>query len=278
MGVRRALKPITDADIPAVIARDTETAAAVAAHVAATDPHAQYLLQPEGDARYRQSAVSLTDADIPAAIARDSEVTATVAAHVATADPHPSLWSRIVTGFLSLAGGQQILKNNAAISSGSYAAQNNHLELTTNNGSNPILGFHRSGFSATALYHLGHGDNSLRIRNADGYDSALLHEANHVNVQGLHSVRCTLFSSVVAAVGSETIVSFSPIPLAKIVGIRCQMIENLGTSGTRFVSKDNQGDFGAGSIYLNSGFARVSAVTASQLVGIPLHILIWHIP
>ena len=80
--------PIADADIPAAIARDSEVTAAVAAHVAATDPHPVYLTQVEGDGRYRQTTVALTDTDIPAAIARDSEVTAAVAAHVVVADLH----------------------------------------------------------------------------------------------------------------------------------------------------------------------------------------------
>jgi len=38
-------KTLTDADIPALIARDTETAAAIAAHAAAADPHPAYLTQ-----------------------------------------------------------------------------------------------------------------------------------------------------------------------------------------------------------------------------------------
>ena len=89
MPVKRAPKPITDADIPAAIARDAEYLAADAAHAAAADPHPVYLTQAEGDGRYRQSAVALTDADIPAAIARDAETTAAVAAHAAAVDPHP---------------------------------------------------------------------------------------------------------------------------------------------------------------------------------------------
>lgn len=278
MGIIRAKKPIIDADIPSEIARDTETTAAINAHVAATDPHPIYLTQTKGDGRYRQSAVALADGDIPAAIARDAEVTAAVAAHVTVSDPHPSLWNRITAAFLSLAGGQQILKNNPAIQNGSFLAPSNHLELTTNNGSNPILGFHKAGVSATALYHAGYGSESLRIRNADGYDSELLHRMNHVDAPGLHSVRCTLFSTVVAAVGSETIVSFSPIPFGKIVGVDCQMIENMGSQGMRFIPKGGGGDFAPGAPVLVSGFVKVSAVSASQLVGIPLHILIWHIP
>lgn len=80
--------PLGDSDIPAAIARDAETTAAINAHLTAVDPHAQYLLQSEGDARYRQSAVALTDSDIPAAIARDSEVTAAINAHLTATDPH----------------------------------------------------------------------------------------------------------------------------------------------------------------------------------------------
>jgi hypothetical protein len=40
-------KTITDADIPSAIARDTETEAAIAWHIAAVDPHSQYLTQSE---------------------------------------------------------------------------------------------------------------------------------------------------------------------------------------------------------------------------------------
>jgi hypothetical protein len=80
--------PIADSDIPAAIARDSEVTAAVNAHLAATDPHPQYLQQSEGDARYRQTTVALSDADIPTTIARDSEVTAAVNAHLAATDPH----------------------------------------------------------------------------------------------------------------------------------------------------------------------------------------------
>lgn len=80
---------IPDSRIPAGIARDTETTAAINAHIAAVDPHPIYLTQAEGDGRYRQTTTALTDADIPAAITRDVEVTAAVTAHVAAADPHP---------------------------------------------------------------------------------------------------------------------------------------------------------------------------------------------
>jgi hypothetical protein len=77
-----AFGTIGDSDIPAAIARDTEVvagdaavttafqaadttvasnaAAALAAHVAAADPHPVYLTQTEGDARYAQLSTVLT--------------------------------------------------------------------------------------------------------------------------------------------------------------------------------------------------------------------------
>ena len=45
-------KAITDADIPAAIARDSEVTAAINGHLAATDPHLQYPTQARGDMRY----------------------------------------------------------------------------------------------------------------------------------------------------------------------------------------------------------------------------------
>jgi hypothetical protein len=44
--------PITELQIPSLIARDTEFQAADAAHIAAQDPHLQYATQARGDARY----------------------------------------------------------------------------------------------------------------------------------------------------------------------------------------------------------------------------------
>jgi len=48
------LNPLSEAEIPASIARDAEITAALAAHSAAADPHSTYFTQVEGDARYRQ--------------------------------------------------------------------------------------------------------------------------------------------------------------------------------------------------------------------------------
>ena len=101
---------LTDAQIPATIARDTEVAAAVTAHEGATNPHATYatdadltahgaaadphpgyLTPAEGNAAYSATghAHTLVDGDIPATIARDSEVTAAVAAHAGTSPASP---------------------------------------------------------------------------------------------------------------------------------------------------------------------------------------------
>lgn len=62
-------------------------------------------------------------------------------------------------------------RDNPAIQNGSYGQGNAHIELRTTNGSNPILGFHKSGSTAVALYHSGYGLNALRIRGADGTDN-----------------------------------------------------------------------------------------------------------
>ena len=57
---------LTNSDIPAAIARDAEVTAAMNAHLAASDPHSQYLLPSEGDARYRLSSTAFfTAAPLP---------------------------------------------------------------------------------------------------------------------------------------------------------------------------------------------------------------------
>ncbi len=47
---------LQDSDIPAAIARDTEVSAAIAAHVAAPDPHPQYLLESDASTLYQTQA------------------------------------------------------------------------------------------------------------------------------------------------------------------------------------------------------------------------------
>lgn len=85
---RQTATALTDSDIPAGVARDSEVTAAISAHASATDPHPVYLTQTEGDTRYRQTSTPLTDSDIPSAIARDTEVTAAINGHLAATDPH----------------------------------------------------------------------------------------------------------------------------------------------------------------------------------------------
>jgi hypothetical protein len=99
-----------------------EALGAVAAHVAAADPHPGYLTQAEGDSRYRQSATALTDGDIPAGIARDSEVAAAIGAHEAAADPHP--------GYLTAAEGNAAYATAAQGTLASTAIQPGNAALT----------------------------------------------------------------------------------------------------------------------------------------------------
>lgn len=61
MAVIRARKLITDADIPAAIARDTETAAAITAHVAAINPHTQYLFTNPSGIEFASSTFNYLD-------------------------------------------------------------------------------------------------------------------------------------------------------------------------------------------------------------------------
>lgn len=56
---------IPDSRIPSGIARDTETLAAINAHLAAADPHPQYLTQPEGDALYPKFLRKILTSTIP---------------------------------------------------------------------------------------------------------------------------------------------------------------------------------------------------------------------
>jgi hypothetical protein len=51
---------LEEADIPSTIARDTEVTAAVAAHVAAVDPHPGYLTPAEGNAAYQPLTAALS--------------------------------------------------------------------------------------------------------------------------------------------------------------------------------------------------------------------------
>jgi hypothetical protein len=101
---------------------DGAISSAVAAHVAAADPHPGYLTQAEGDSRYRQSATALSDSDIPSGIARDSEVAAAIGAHEAAADPHP--------GYLTAAEGNAAYATAAQGTLASTAIQPGNAALT----------------------------------------------------------------------------------------------------------------------------------------------------
>ena len=126
-------------------------------------------------------------------------------------------------------------RNNPAIGNGSYAQGNNNIELRTTNASNPILGFHRAGFTATALYHSGYGINSLRIRNADGNDGPI-------------------FSTFNDGSGS---------------GLDADLLDGLNAtsanSGSTVVSRDGSGNFSAGTITasLNGNANSVGGFNAS---------------
>lgn len=68
--------------IDQLIARDSEVTAAIKAHTEAADPHAIYLTQTEGDARYSQ----------PAAV--NNSVSSAIANHISAADPHTQYFNQ----------------------------------------------------------------------------------------------------------------------------------------------------------------------------------------
>lgn len=79
-----------------------------------------------------------------------------------------------------------IIKNNPAISNGSYSAGNNHIELRTTDGSDPSIGFHRQGLTGLTLYHS--TNNTLRLRDANtGSDSIIWHSGNDGHQSGMEA-------------------------------------------------------------------------------------------
>lgn len=68
-------------------------------------------------------------------------------------------------------GTNSIVKNNPAITNGSYIAGNNHIELRTTDLSHPSIGFHRGGATAITLYH--DASQSLRLRDSGGLDTRI---------------------------------------------------------------------------------------------------------
>lgn len=63
-------------------------------------------------------------------------------------------------------------QNNAAITSGSYATGN--IQVRTSDASNPIIGFHRAGYTAVALFHDGSMYAPLRLRTSANDDYRLM--------------------------------------------------------------------------------------------------------
>ncbi len=159
---RQSATALTDDDIPAGIARDSEVASAISTHVAAADPHSQYLTQAEGDGRYRQSATALSDSDIPAGIARDSEVAAAIGAHEAAADPHP--------GYLTAAEGNAAYEAAGAVAA-HVAAADPHTQYVQPGDSPSFTGLTITGTAPVAIPHI-HGSIAgnfyVHVKNTSG--------------------------------------------------------------------------------------------------------------
>lgn len=85
-----------------------------------------------------------------------------------------------VGSFAITTSGGVIVKNNPAVSAGSYT-NGSSMELRTTDQSNPGIGFHRSGYSAVYLYH--DGNNSLRLRDANTNNDGLLWTSVNLNPQ-----------------------------------------------------------------------------------------------
>jgi len=66
-------KALTEADMPGTMATDTEVTAAINAHTSAADPHPQYLVQSEGDARYLRALTTTFSIDLPSMAANSLE-------------------------------------------------------------------------------------------------------------------------------------------------------------------------------------------------------------
>ncbi|MCY7382526.1 MAG: hypothetical protein LH628_08100 [Microcoleus sp. CAN_BIN18] len=261
---------ITEPQIPAAIARDAETAAAIAAHAALTNPHPIYLTQDEGDGRYRQ-ITPLTDADIPPAIARDAEVASAIANHAL----HPVTRRADFGSSLSnLSGFYEGLNSlNAPTQIG---GTNNWIHLIECRHSNPSNNFAlqlASSFFDQSLYFRSLGNSGTTAWNKVAFSSEI---ASHEDNFHGSRVKLTVFTGVIAAVGSETIIGFGTIDFSKIVGINCYFKESMGSQGVRFVSMADSNWFGGLSPRALFGAARIPAVTASQLVGLPINMLVWH--
>jgi hypothetical protein len=218
--------------------------------------------------------------EIPDSITRDVELENAIANHVTLDNPHPSLWTRILDSFLALSGGQQILKNNPATSFLSFFGGRNHVELATNDGSNPAVGFHRGGISATTLYHAGYGDDSLHIINADGYQSPLLHNSNHVFDTTMHGVRTALLGMTTPArLNDLSFVSIGAINPDKILGITGVVVITSGTNKAVVFPGGGGGVQQTYHLSVSNGLVVCRTTSDStSVLGLPVKVTIWYQP
>lgn len=118
---------------------------------------------------------------------------------------------------------------------------------------------------------------NTHITAADPHPGYLTQAEGDVRYEQLAQVKCSLVSGIVAAVGVESVVALPvTIPAAKIVHITAQILDNLGGSGTYFVIRGGGGEFSPTSRLVSGNSIRIPPVSASQLVGRPLHFLVWH--
>ena len=98
--------------------------------------------------------------------------------------------------------------------------------------------------------------------------------ASHVN--NSHSVALALLKGSVAGVGIESII-FIPATIStnKIVSILAEVPETLGSSGTRFIIVGGEGWFNDDPRIV-FGSIRIPAAAVSQLVGLPINVLVWY--
>ncbi|WP_293128867.1 hypothetical protein [Microcoleus sp. bin38.metabat.b11b12b14.051] len=273
MGTLSNLNGITEPQIPASIARDTEVANAIANHVAATDPHPIYLTQAEGDGRYRQSAVALVDADIPAAIARDSEVTSAIASHVAAADPHPTYLTQ------TEGDGRYRQSTVALVDADIPAAIARDSEVTSAIASHVAAADPHPTYLTQTEGDGRYRQSTVALVDADipagvARDSEVTSAIGAHEIK-FHAVRSTLLTGVVAAIGVESNISLGSIAPEKVIGLFAQVRETLGTSGTRFIFVGGGGWFANTPRIVNT-FIGIPAVSASQLVGLPINVIVWH--
>jgi hypothetical protein len=85
--------------------------------------------------------------------------------NVGIGEPNP-------TRKLHLNGNAYIFRNNPPVDNAAYT--NTHIELITNDGSVPGIGFHRAGLDAFALYYAGGNPPNIRYRDNGGNDGRVM--------------------------------------------------------------------------------------------------------